>query len=154
MISVIRKTHIPSVALALCCSMSAKWCRNPGGWTTCALSCNGNLLRQAGIVVGVPSHDGCFCEIFGDRRSRGPPFQTGRVIRIVRRNLSVSERPQQVHQRQDVTDRQDRSASGGHHVQHLKLIRISMVPPRHAEVAEHELREEREVETDENDTGC
>ena len=38
-------------------------------------------------------------------------------------------------------------------MQHLKLFRIDVIAPRHPLIAEHELREEGDVETHENDDG-
>src|SRR5207237_4211240 len=45
---------------------------------------------------------------------------------------------------------------GRKHVQALPFRHVGVVPvaPRHAEVAENELREERQVETDEDDDRC
>src|ERR1051325_7809617 len=145
MISVIRKTHMPSVELARCCSMSAKWCRRP----CCAmawLSDNGDLLAKTGVVVRVPGHDRRLRKILRRWRTWCPPLQPRRQVRIVLGCPAVAQRPQQVDQRQNVTHRQDRCARRGHHVQHLELIRVRVVPARHPEVPKYELREEGQVE--------
>src|SRR5260370_16323883 len=36
-------------------------------------------------------------------------------------------------------------------MQHLKLLRVNVVTPRHAHVTQYELRRKRQIESDEND---
>src|SRR5207247_502453 len=46
--------------------------------------------------------------------------------------------------------RENRSSCRRHDIQHLELRRICVISPRHSEIAENKLWEEREVESDEN----
>src|SRR5439155_1891511 len=54
---------------------------------------------------------------------------------------------------QQVADRQDRGARGREHVVDLKLRRIDVVSPRHTEVAQDVLREEGQIEAEEDRQG-
>ena len=67
-----------------------------------------------------------------------------------RRALAVQQRPAEIDERQQVADREDRRARRRQHVQHLELRRVLVIAPRHARVAEQVLREEREVEAEED----
>ena len=66
---------------------------------------------------------------------------------------AVLERIEEVDHRQQVAEAEHGRARRRHHVQHLDFVRIRVVAARHAEVADHELREEREVEADEHHDG-
>ena len=61
------------------------------------------------------------------------------------------ERLQEVEHRQHVADAQHRGAGRRHDVEHLELWRVGVIAARHAEVAHDELREERQVEADEDE---
>ena len=56
----------------------------------------------------------------------------------------------EVDHRQQVADGEHRGAGGGEDVQHLELRRVGVIAARHADVAEQELREEGQVEADED----
>src|SRR6266536_2765361 len=159
MISVPRNHHIPSEAALRCCSTSAKWCRRSGrascstGSTTAGLSLKCHLFgqRHALVLVGFLSHDGGFIEVERRRRGRCCPLKAGGLPRIVGCRLAIAQRPKQVNHRQQISDRENGCACGRKHIQHLIFRRILPVAARHSKVAENELREERQVESDEND---
>src|SRR5271165_84342 len=166
MTSVARKIHMPRLAELRCCSSVAKWCSRAGlcrpSWTEgCAVVLSDNfhlllfLVRVRGVdlvvVVGFPGHDGLFVEVEGRRRRLRFPFESGGIPRVVRSGLAVTHRPEEVDHGQHVADAENRGSGGREHVQNLKLSRILIVAARHAEISEDELREEREVETDEYD---
>src|ERR1700737_3548480 len=155
MISVARNNHMPNDEAWRCCSMSAKWCWSAGLCcpTAMGLSANTHLLRSGNVlvVVGFPiDHRGAL-EIESGRRRRGLPLQTGRPPGICGGNFTVAHRPQEIDHGQQIADGKDRRAGRREHVQHLELRRILPVAARHAEIAQDELREEGQVESDEYD---
>src|SRR5208337_217084 len=112
MISVTRKSHMPKVEVAFCCSRSAKWCFRL--WTASSLSCNFNPLVQvmAGrinfvVVVGFPGDNRGFFEVEGGRRGCGLPLESGGTIGIRPGILAVLQAPCEVNHRHQEAHRQD-----------------------------------------------
>src|SRR3954451_10057644 len=150
MISVTRKIHMPSVVDSRCCSMFAKWCCSECWATASVLTANGDLLRHLVVFVGFPRYDGSFIEVESRRRRGGHPFQSNGVPWIVAGQCAVTQRPQQINERQQVSDSKDGSARAGEHVQHLELTRVRVILTRHTDIAENELRQESQVEANED----
>src|SRR5260370_36473236 len=121
------------------------------------LSDNGDLrfVRRVNllVVVGFPGYDGLFFEVECRWRRRCLPLQAGGVPWIVGRWLAIAHRPEEIDHRQQIADAQHRGACGRKYVQHLELLRVLVVTPRHAYVAEDELGEEGQAEADEDDQG-
>src|SRR5579871_6341012 len=114
MISVTRNSHMPSVAVSRCCSMSAKWWRRE-----CAandLSANVRLLAlrigTVAVIVCFPGHHRRFLKIVGRRQRGGLPFQAGGVPGIVAGGFAVTQRPEEVDHRQDVADSKNGGSRG------------------------------------------
>src|SRR5262245_38612055 len=119
MISVIRKTHIPSAAASCCCSASSNWwavaiaaALAPEVGRAALLSDNFGLLP--GIGVSLLGHDGGLLEVVGRRRRGGLPFEPGGAPRIRWGEAAVAHRPDQVHHRDQVADPEDRRARARH----------------------------------------
>src|ERR1043165_5586157 len=100
MISVTRKSHMPSCLASCCCSAASKWCA-----TECASSAKDGLqllqlLRaerlERLVVVGVVRHDRRGCEVLGRGRRRRLPFEAGRTPGVCRRERAVAQRPEEV----------------------------------------------------------
>src|ERR1700736_3870212 len=154
MISVARNNHMPNDEAWRCCSMSAKWC-----WsaelccaTVMGLSANTTLLGGGDVLVVVSfpiDHRGTL-KIESRWRRRRLPLQPGRAPGIGGGKFTVAHRPQEIDHGQQVTHGKDGRAGRRKHVQHLELRRILPVTARHAEIAQDELREERQVEADED----
>src|SRR5258708_25519883 len=105
------------------------------------------------VVVRLPGDFWRDIEILGKRRRGGLPFETSGWPWVGPGNFSVTHRPGQVNHRKQVAQRENGRSSGGHHIEHLIFRRIAGIPARHAEVAENELREEREIESDKERDG-
>src|SRR5437660_103077 len=150
MISVSRKTHMPSVEAPFCCSMSSNWWTSAGWWSVVVawLWDNGDLLLCA-VMVRLDGNYRGLLEVMSGRRRSGLPFQPGRFPGIVTGYFAIAQRPQQINQRQDEAHGQHRSAGAGEHIQHLEFFRIRVITSRHSQVSQDELREERKIETDE-----
>ena len=103
------------------------------------------------IVVRALGHDRRLREVLCRRRRRRLPLQAGRAPRVRAGRLAVPQRPDEIHHRQQIAHAENRRAGRRQHVQHLELRRIRVIPARHPEIAEQELREERQVEADEDD---
>src|SRR5258708_1290448 len=88
-------------------------------------------------------------EIFRWWRRIRCPLEACRWPWVLPGNLAIAHGPGQVNHRQKIAQRENRGACGGKHVEYLELRRISVIAPRHAEVSEDELREEGQIETDE-----
>src|SRR4029077_4647317 len=86
----------------------------------------------------------------GGRRLRGPLKPCG-IPRIVGSRLAVAHRPEEVDHRHEIADREYSGSGGREHIEYLVLGRILIIPARHAEITQDELREEREIESDEDD---
>src|SRR5215471_15254120 len=155
MISVMRKIHMPSMEASFCCSMLSKWCCNMGwcaacsgaSWITTVRSDKCRLLLL-GVMVRLGGHDRRYIKIVEGWRRRRLPLEAGGAPGIVAGNLAVTKRVQQIDHGQQVSDRENRGAGGGEHVQHLPLGRIRGITARHPHVSQNELREERQVEAD------
>src|SRR5277367_1959432 len=102
------------------------------------------------VVVSVFSHYWNLLKIFRGRRRRRFPFETFRAPGIRSGDWAVANGPEQVDQRDQIADSENGRAGRGHHVEHLKFAGIYGVAAGHTQVAENELRKEREVEADEN----
>src|SRR5947209_18095515 len=156
MISVTRKTHIPNWETSFCCSRVSNcstraeswWCG--AEWTVVAwLSDNFFLLGQAFVIVGFLGDDRRLVEVVRRRRRRGLPLEAGGAIRVISGDRSIFQRPHQIKHWKQQTHCEHRRSRRGEHVQHLELRRINMVAPGHAHVSKHELRKERQIESDE-----
>src|SRR5580692_11750924 len=151
MISVARNNHMPRVAASRCCSASAKWCSSSGPCcsTVVGLSLNGHLRRSGDlfVVVSFPRHFWRFLKVESGRRRSSLPFQTGRAPRVIRSNLPVTHRPQEIDHGQNVSDRQNGRACSRENVQDLEFWRVLPVTARHSHVSENKLRKKGEVKT-------
>src|SRR6516164_6571066 len=140
--------------------MVSNWCAKPGG---CAVGVAANsdtrhprrlripVLLNGGVFVGVFANDGDLLEIFSWRWRRDGPLQAFGLPGVGARHRSIAHRPDQINERYHVADAEDRSAGRRHHIEHLELRWIDSVAPGHAKITKHELREEGQVEADEND---
>src|SRR5690242_20426803 len=103
------------------------------------------------IVVSVLGDDGHHIEVFRRRRSgRSFPFQALCSPRVLRRDRAVAYRPEEIDQGNRVADGKDRSTCRSTDVEYLEFGRIDRIAARHAKIAQHKLREEREVKAQEN----
>src|SRR5439155_26677625 len=66
-------------------------------------------------------------------------------------NFAVAHRPQEIHHRQHVPHSQNGGPRGRENVQHLELGRVLPIAAWHSQITEHELREESQVESHEDD---
>src|SRR5229473_7888802 len=156
-----RNTHMPRLAAFFCCSSVAKWCRSAGfscagSSTTARLVCNGDLrllrnLAHLVVVIGFPGHDRLLVEVEGRGRRVGLPLQAGGVPWVRWGRLAVAHGPHEVDHGQQVAYGENGRARGRKHVQDLEFGRIRVIAPRHSHVAQDELGEERQVESDEDD---
>src|SRR5208283_3568996 len=103
-------------------------------------------IRPVMKVVRLPRDHRGNLKILGGRRRRSFPFEAGRRPRIITRDLAEERSPGQIDHRHQIADGENRGARGGHHVVHLKFRRVDVIAARHAQIAEQELREERQVE--------
>src|ERR1035437_3660066 len=151
MISVTTKSHMPSVEASFCCA-SVSNCTRREGVSVEVWSANFDLLRhQTGVVVSFVRDYRSFFKVVDRRRRRGLPFESGGAPGVGRSHLAVAQGPDEVDHGNHVADGQDASARGGEDVEHLKLRRVGVVAARHPEIAQDELREEGQVEAQEDD---
>src|SRR6266704_1177386 len=101
MISVTRKTHIPSEAASRCCSRLSKWWARVAG----ALAGTGILLPVR-VLVGAPGDDRRGLEVLRRRRRSRLPFEADHAPRVGRGVATVAHRPDEVDERNDVPDPQ------------------------------------------------
>src|SRR5882672_6491530 len=106
-------------------------------------------IRAVIVVVRLPRDFGRDIEIFSDRRRGRLPFKASAGPGIGAGYFTVAHGPSEINHRQQVAQREDGSSGSGHHIEHLKFRRIAGVAARHAQIAENELREEREIEAKE-----
>src|SRR6202034_3274835 len=115
------------------------------------LSDNMGLLLLTGVdlvvVIGFPGDDGFFLEVKSWGWRGRLPLEAGGVPRIVGSGLAVTHRPEEINHGQKISHAEDGRPGGREHVEHLEFLRILIVAARHAEVAEDELREEGQVES-------
>src|ERR1700688_1256280 len=158
---------MPNVDASRCWSRSSKWCWSRawpwpparalglrvGGTVTLGnvslLLADDPGVRRVLVRLLVDHHR--VVEVEGGRRRGGRPLQPLRAPRVGPRLLAVEQRVEEVAERQEVADTQDRGAGGREHVPHLELGRVLTVAARHAEGAEDDLREEGQVEADEDE---
>src|ERR1051325_2102890 len=151
MTSVARNTHIPRLDASRCCSRSSNWCATMLGRTRWASAIAlPRRLWPAHVIVRVVRGDGRRREVVLGRRRRCRPLERGAPPRVGAGALAVLEGPEQIAEWQRVADGEDRRARAREHVQHVELRRIHRVAARHAEIAEDVLREEREIEAEED----
>src|SRR5690349_1113328 len=111
------------------------------------------MLRSLEWLIGVSiaGGDGHHVEAFRRRRSgRSFPVQALCAPRVLRRDGSVAYRPEEIDQGNRVADGKDRSTCRRQNVEYLEFGRIDRIAARHAKIAQHKLREEREVKAQEN----
>src|SRR6185437_3038343 len=146
MTSVARNTHMPN-------SVASSWfSRVPKCSATSFMS---DRPSGPGWVVGVwgtvdPGH---LLEILLGRRRAGAPLQSGRTPGIVRSARAAAHRPDQIEQRQYVTECEHAGAGGGELIEDLELRRVVVISARHAREPEHELWVEGQIEADEDQPG-
>ena len=102
------------------------------------------------VLMRAVRHDRRHREVLGRRRRGNLPFESLGTPRIGGRPLTLEDGPREVDHRQHVSDREDRGAERRGHVEHLELVGVDVVATGHAEIAEDELGEERQVEADEH----
>src|SRR4051812_37961572 len=104
MISVTKKNHMPSVTAWLCCSASSNW------WATapCALDTGDHLL--VAIIVRAFGDDRRLVEVRHGRRRGRLPLEAGRIPRIRPGLLAISQRPDEIDERDQISDPEDRRA--------------------------------------------
>src|SRR5580698_4054667 len=110
-ISVARKSHMPREAASRCCSASTKWCNSSGPCCSTAIGLSLNIhLRGSGnlfVVVCFPRYFWLLIEIESGWRRRGLPLQASCAPGVVRGDFPVAHGPQEIHHRQNVSDRQN-----------------------------------------------
>src|ERR1039458_6092178 len=132
-------------------SRTDTFCRGKSRWLE--LSLNVELLRSGNVlvIVSLPRDFRGVIKIESRRRRSRHPFQAGSAPGVGVGNFSVAHRPQEIHHREKVSDRENGGTGSGEHVQHLEFRRILPVPARHSQVAKDELREKCQVEADKHD---
>src|SRR5437763_14594632 len=108
---------------------------------------NGDLLI-ASVVIRLRRYYRRLLEVMRGGRRTGFPLQSRGLPWIRSGNLAIAHGPQQVNRRQERTDRQDRSARAGEHIQHLEPARIRKKAARHSQTPKDELREDGKSEAD------
>src|ERR1700690_446832 len=155
---------MPNDAVSRCCSRSRKWPKSAPLLSTLISRFQAGRFERHGPrafrfrqtevrtmleIVGLPGDYRSGLEILGRWRRCGLPLEASRGPRIRAGPRSIAHRPNEIANRQQITQAQNRGSRGGKNVEHLKLRRIRGVAPRHSQVAQNELRKERQVETDE-----
>src|SRR5207245_1752558 len=87
-------------------------------------------------------------QICSRRRSIRLTLQNSGRPMILPIDLAVAHGPDQVGHWQQITERKNGRPRSGQYVEHLELRRIGVITPGHPQVAEYELREERQIEAD------
>src|ERR687887_2791804 len=128
MTSVARNTHMPSSDASRRSSVLSNWL----------------------VVIGGPRDAGLMLEVVLRRRRARLPFKAARAPRIRARARAKEERPPEVAKRQQVAQREHGGAGRGEEVEQRELRRGFVIAPRHSEPAEEGLREERQVEAEED----
>src|SRR5438445_13867672 len=98
MISVSRKTHIPSVALLTCCSLSSNWCAT---WEVRSIARSANDFSLLFFRVGVCflGHDGSLVKVEGGgRRFPDVPLEALGAPWLLRRTPPVLHLPGNIDQ--------------------------------------------------------
>src|SRR6266849_6391279 len=110
-------------------------------------------IRPVLEIVRLPGDFGRDFEIFGGRRRIRLPLKPGSGPGVAACDISLAHGPNQINHRKQVAERKNGRPGAGHYVEHLKFRRIAGVAARHAEVAENELREKRQVKSEEQHHG-
>src|SRR5690348_10030581 len=147
MISVTRKSHIPSVEASFCCAAVSKWCSSAAGWPECSCVLMLDKFLLTRVRVSRLGDDWHHLIISRRRWRAGLPLKALCSPWIGCSHFAPFQRPNEIGHRQQVAERQDRSARRGHHVQNLELFGVGVIAPGHPQVAEQKLREERQVES-------
>src|SRR5437879_2804018 len=109
-----------------------------------------SVLSNWLVVIRAAADARRLFEIVRRRRRARQPFETARAPRIGARTRATEDRPAEIAERQQVAYGEHRRARGGEDVEERELRRVFVVAPRHAEPAEQVLREEGEVEAEED----
>src|SRR5208282_374713 len=108
-------------------------------------------VRPIMKIVSFPRYNGCDFKILGGGRRGRCPLEPSGGPGIAASHLPVERSPSEVNHGQEIADGKNGGTGGRHHVVDLKFRRIHVVAAGHAEIAEQELREKSEVESDEED---
>src|SRR5258705_4813866 len=114
---------------------------------------NLHLFRWSELVSFPRNNRRCF-KILRWRRRLRPPFETRQVPGVSFGMFSIPHRPDKIDCRYQHPETEDRRSSSRQNIEDLKLRRIGMIPSRHAHVAGHKLRQEGQVEANENNQGA
>src|SRR6266404_3906509 len=106
-------------------------------------------IRAVIVVIRLPRNFRRDIEIFSNRRRGRLPFEASTGPGIRAGYFTVAHGPSEINHRQQVAKREDGSSGSGHYIEHLKLRRVAGVAPRHAQIAKNKLREEGEIEAQE-----
>src|SRR4051812_48038714 len=115
-ISVARNVHMPSVDASFCWGMSSNCSAN----AACASGIS-RLLRFWRVLIRRSSDDGGFLEIMFCWRRWRLPFEASCIPGIWPGLFAVLERPDEINQREHVTDSENGCPGGGEDVVDLKL---------------------------------
>src|SRR5262249_2271109 len=137
---------MPSCATSCCWRRSTNWNAGVSGILRASLATERVFVRRP------PDHWSRFEVVFRGW-GRREPLESGRAPGIGRGLRAVEHRPDEIEKRQQVSARQDRSPRRRQDVPHLKLGQIHVITAWHAEYAEYELREERQIEAEKDQDG-
>src|SRR5260370_3778026 len=107
------------------------------------------MLRLC-VAVRLFGDDGRFLEIMRGRRRRRLPVQALRAPGIRAGYRPIANGPQQIDERNQVPNPENRGSGGRHYVEQLEFRWIDGVAARHSQIAEHVLRKKGQIEADKN----
>src|SRR5947209_10240948 len=107
MTSVARNVHIPSLVESSCCCKSSKCDSRAGSACTCATALDTRALLNL-VFVRVFVDDRGLFEVVGRWGRGGLPLEPGGTPGIRAGDRAVFERDQEVDQRQEIADGEDR----------------------------------------------
>src|SRR5207248_4410714 len=87
------------------------------------------------------------------RRRRCLPLQTGRTPWVRSCGAAAFDRPDEINERQQISDAQNGCACCRENIENLKLRRIRVIAPWHSEIAHDELRKERQIKSEKSGQG-
>ena len=105
---------------------------------------------RSGVVVRVPGDDRRLVEILFRRRRGRRPLQTDRAPRIRPGLAAELQRVDQIDKRQQLADAEIDAPAVDRTFSTWNSGAIRVIAARHAQIAEDELREERQIEADEH----